>query len=436
MSPPDSPPSFLDRLRRFDPTVLPIVVAALVLVGAVLWLLGRPLPSPQATGPDPQTAEQLSELRAGLARLEGLTGRIAAVENRALPAAPDLAPLREAASVANARAEAAAREAAALEQRIGTVARELSALANRPAPAAPDLGPLRDAAQAATARAEAAAREAAAAEQRLAGAIRDLTARLDQLTARAEALGRDLQAAGTQAQQRQATTEQALSGVSARLAAGEAALAARSQVIEAHGTRIAALETALMGRLAGLEAQLAQRAQAAEQLGSRMTALEGQSQRLTALEGRAARLATVDAARAALDAGRPLGQLPNAPEALGRFATTAPPTEASLRLSFDEAARAALAASEPPAASGVLDSAVARLSGLVTVRRGEEVLWGDAAAAEIERARRALEAGDLEGALRHLSRLSAPAKAAMGEWIARAEALLAARAALRQMAGG
>ncbi|WP_237217887.1 hypothetical protein, partial [Falsiroseomonas oryziterrae] len=85
---------------------------------------------------------------------------------------------------------------------------------------------------------------------------------------------------------------------------------------------------------------------------------------------------------------------------------------------------------------GVLDSAAQRLGGLVTVRRGEEVLWGDAAAAEIERARRAVEAGDLEGALRFLQRLSPPARQAMGGWIGNAEALIAARAALRQMAAG
>jgi len=84
----------------------------------------------------------------------------------------------------------------------------------------------------------------------------------------------------------------------------------------------------------------------------------------------------------------------------------------------------------------VLDSAVSRLSGLVTVRRGEEVLWGDAAAAEIERARRALEAGDLEGAVQRLGRLSAPAKEAMRGWISQAEALVAARAALRTLAAG
>jgi hypothetical protein len=193
---------------------------------------------------------------------------------------------------------------------------------------------------------------------------------------------------------------------------------------------------ALTGRLDTLGAQLAQRAQAAEQLAGRLNALEQQQQRLAALESRAARLAAVEAARAALDAGRPLGQIANAPEALGRYASAAPPTEASLRLSFDAAARAALAASEPPTSGGVLDSAVSRLSGLVTVRRGEEVLWGDAAAAEIERARRALEAGDLQATLAHLAKLSAPAKQAMADWIARAEALLAARDALRQMAAG
>jgi len=145
--------------------------------------------------------------------------------------------------------------------------------------------------------------------------------------------------------------------------------------------------------------------------------------------------------RGALEAGRPLGEplraLPNPPEPLARFANAAPPTEAALRLSFDDAARAGRAAGEPAReGAGVLDSAVSRLSGLVTVRRGEEVLWGDAAAAEIERARRALDAGDLDGALRFLARLSPPAREAMRGWIGQAEALVAARAALRQAAAG
>jgi hypothetical protein len=110
---------------------------------------------------------------------------------------------------------------------------------------------------------------------------------------------------------------------------------------------------------------------------------------------------------------------------------------AQLRLGCEQAARAARQASEPAReGQGVVDSAVSRLSGLLTVRRGEEVVLGDAAGAEIERARRALEAGDLETALRHLGRLAPPAREAMRSWLAQAEALLAARAALRQIAGG
>ena len=44
-APPAAPPGLL---RRLDPTVLPILAAALVLLGAVAWLLGRPLPQPGA----------------------------------------------------------------------------------------------------------------------------------------------------------------------------------------------------------------------------------------------------------------------------------------------------------------------------------------------------------------------------------------------------
>ena len=398
MSPPASPPSLLDRLRRFDPTVLPIVVAALVLVGAVFWLLGRPLPQPAA---NLATAEQVAALRAEITRLEGLTGRVAALEGRA---APDLAPLREAAATATGRAEAATRQAAALEERIAAAAREIAA---RPALDPATLAP---------------------------------RAALDQLAGRLEALARDSAAADAQAGQRQAAVEQSLTGFAGRVAANEAALAARTQAIETQNARIAAVEQALAARLVALEGQIAQRVQAAEQQAARLATLEGAAQRLAALEGRSARLAALDAVRTALESGRPLGAalrpLGDAPAPLARFATAAPPTEAALRLSFEDAARAGRAASEPPAGTGVLDSAVSRLSGMVTIRRGEEMLWGDAAGAAIERARRALEAGDLEGALGHLARLSPQAREAMRGWIAPAEALVAARAALAQLAAG
>ncbi len=379
MSPPASSPSLLDRLRRFDPTVLPILIAALVLIGAVAWLLGRPLPQPA----DTRAAEQLSALRAEIARLEAVPGRVAALEARATP---DLAPLREALA-------ATERRAVALEERLAAASRE---------------APPR--------------------------------AALDQLAARVETLARETSAADAQAAQRVVALEQAIGGFAGRVAANEAALAARTQAIETQNARIAAVEQALAARLSALEGQLAQRAQAGEQQTQRITALESLAQRLAALEGRAARMATLDALRVALDAGQPLGAalrpLTDPPEALTRFAAAAPPTEAALRLGFDDAARAARAASEPPAGGSVRDAAVARLSGLVTVRRGEEVVWGDAAGAEIERARRALEAGDLEAALRHLGRLSPPAQEAMRNWLSQAQALLAARTAIRQLAAG
>ena len=437
MSPPKTPQSFLDRLR-FDPAVLPILVAGVVLVGTVIWLLARPLPTGPAS--DPRIVEQMGAIRADLAKLDGLAARVAALEGRA---PPDLAPLREALGTATGRAEAVERRVAALEER-----------------APPDLAPLREQIANATGR-------IAALDERLGAMQREQANRpavdpnafaqrtaLEQLAGRVEALGRDLQAAqqaaqqgGQQAQQqaqqltqRLGAAEQAIAGFAGRVAANEAAVAARVQASEALNARIGGMEQQLGGRIAALEGQAAQRGQAVEQQANRIAALEGAAQRLSALEGRSARLAALDAVRTALEAGRPLGaplrQLQDPPQALTRFAEAAPPTEAQLRLSFDDAARAARAASEPPAGTGVLDSAVSRLSGLVTVRRGEEVVWGDAAAAEIERARRAVEAGDIEGALRILQKLSPQARDAMKDWIGQAEALVAARAAIRQMAAG
>ena len=63
------------------------------------------------------------------------------------------------------------------------------------------------------------------------------------------------------------------------------------------------------------------------------------------------------------------------------------------------------------------------------------MIWGDEAAAALEAARRALEAGDLAGAVARLSTLPAPARAALASWEAEAQALLAARAALMGLGG-
>lgn len=443
MSAPPPPASLQDRLRRLrlDPAALPIAVAGVVLVGAVAWLIARPLPAP--TPPANPLAAEVAELRAQLQQVAGLDRRLAALEGttariaglEALPpriaameglaqrvtgleARPpvDLVPLRD-------QAAEAERRAAALDEKLSAVERIARDTAARPA-----IDPTQLAAR---------------------GAVEALSQRLDRLSdrtetsirqdeARAAAAATRIEALAREAAARDTALEQAQAQASQRIGATEAALAGR---IAALDPRLAALEQTIATRTATLEQAIAARAAAAEAQAARLVALEGAAQRLAALEGRAGRMATIDALRATLEAGRPLGGalagLRDAPEALTRFATAAPPTESALRLAFEDAARAGRAASEPAReGAGVLDSAVSRLSGLVTVRRGEDVLWGDAAAAEIERARRALEAGDLEGTIQRLARLSAPAKEAMRGWISQAEALVAARAALRTLAAG
>jgi hypothetical protein len=162
------------------------------------------------------------------------------------------------------------------------------------------------------------------------------------------------------------------------------------------------------------------------------------SRRIDALErtlGRADRVARVQAAAMALNAGRPLGTIPNAPAALGRFATAAPPTEAALRLGFPAAAEAALDAARPvDTGQPFLDRVLARAENLVTVRQGEHVLVGDAAAGVLTKARMALDAGDLDGTIAALAGLQGGAAQAMSHWLADATALRDARAALADMA--
>ena len=70
----------------------------------------------------------------------------------------------------------------------------------------------------------------------------------------------------------------------------------------------------------------------------------------------------------------------------------------------------------------------------MTVRQGDRVLVGDSAAGVLARARNALDAGDLAGAVAAVSTLSGPPAAAMAGWRADAQAVLDARAGLAAMA--
>jgi hypothetical protein len=368
----------------------------------------------QALAPLEGRVQQLAGVEDRVSALTNLESRLRALEER--PGPPDLRPLETQVTGLAERTAAAERGAAQAADRAAANERRLAALEGRPAFDPATVAP-REALDALSGRAE-----------RLMERIEANNAR-DQ-AAEAEQARRLQELARTQ-EERRGAAEQA---ATQRIGALETALQ----------TRIAALDTQFGQRLSALDAQLGQRVAALDSaLGQRLAALEQAQQKLAALEGRTARLAALDSLQQTLAAGQPLGvplaRIEQPPPALARWRDVAPPTEASLRLSFEDAAKAARAASDAAmqpdgSRQGVVDSALARLGGLVTVRRGDQVVWGDAAEAEIERARRALEAGDLEASLQYLEKLPPPARAAMQGWTDGARALLAARAALRQMA--
>jgi hypothetical protein len=258
------------------------------------------------------------------------------------------------------------------------------------------------------------------------------------------------------------TAEQRLAEIAARPVATVTAAAAPPD-LEPLANRIAALESRpappapppapdlgpLAARIAALEARPAPAAPPpAPDLGplrSRLEALEGRTggasaEQLAALSASHARVRAATAIGHALAAGQPLAEplrlLQGAPPpALAAFASVAPPTEADLRREFPAAARAARDA--PGAADTDAASAVQRfLGGLVTLRRGERVLLGDGDTTVLAAAEARLNEGALAGAVAELGKLSAPAAAAIAPWKARAEALLAARAAVLALAAG
>jgi hypothetical protein len=193
----------------------------------------------------------------------------------------------------------------------------------------------------------------------------------------------------------------------------------------------------LAQKYAALAAQLsAVQAQAAGDHGA-LSLLQANSANLGQLTQRMGLLNALGTARLALDAGQPLGQIPNAPPALAQFATVAPPTEAQLREEFPAAARAATEASlSSNGATGFWAGVRMRLEGIITISNGNQVIFGPPAAAALNAAGQALDYGDLAGAVAALQDLGPGAKQAMAGWLGQAQALLAARAALVAMAQG
>ncbi len=209
-------------------------------------------------------------------------------------------------------------------------------------------------------------------------------------------------------------------------------------------SRIVALEAKPPVDLTSLQAKLdATAKQAADEMAAlarRLDAIDAQMKQtaasLAATSEKAQRAGKLQVAAAALAAGQKLGDIPGAPAALTRFAQAAPPTEASLRLSFDKAADAAHKASQPVASEDqpLLSRMWNKAQQSVTVRQGDRVLVGDPIAGVLASARQSLDAGDLAGAVTTLDGLQGPPKAAMADWLSQAHALLDARAAIGDMA--
>jgi len=236
---------------------------------------------------------------------------------------------------------------------------------------------------------------------------------------------------------------------------GERVAAAESHLVASFAelqTRIAALENrplidpqfagrvdALAGRVDALsgktqtaESELTRQIDATT---ARLGKIEGAAGQVAAIASRTARLARLQSAEAALSAGLPLGTLPGAPPALARFATARPPTEAGLRLAFPATEKAVRGISRPDSdAKPFLDRIWDRTQQLVTVRQGDNVLVGDTSAGVLARARVALDAGDLSGAVTAMGALTGDAGKAAAPWVGDAKALLDARAALAEMA--
>ena len=242
------------------------------------------------------------------------------------------------------------------------------------------------------------------------------------------------------------------------LAAGEGYLYRLHQLIPDNSTAIAVLQAQVSGlqqyanraqpapdsvvvqadltqKIADLEAAVTvlQTQSAADH--AHIATLAANSTDLSQLTAKITLLNRLQTARMALDAGQPIGNIPNAPPALALYATTAPPTEASLVSSFPEAARQAnLVSVERVQGTSFWTRVLARMEGLVTITNGSHVVVGAPAAAITAQAQALLDAGDLAGAVATLDGLSPTTQAGLGDWLTQARNLLAARTALISMA--
>lgn len=435
----------------------------------------QPMPDDAPTS-RPAEAPVPRRLTGALAALAGLALVIAAValagalrpelfgarSVATMPAAPSLEPLERRLAAVEARPAADA-AAAALTARIDALAAKLDDAAT----AAAEARRMAGAAAGDPATLAALGRQLTALEQGIATAAaerRDLTQRVQAIgqagdTARPDA---DMSAF----ESRLAEVEKvagAIAALEARIAAAEKA-AVPADALTALESRIAAAEQAMIpaSAIAALEARVAAVEQAAATLGALAPRLDAMDKAVAVLPDIEARLAALEAAqtargeargdaaalalaaaglRRAVGAGESFadtlvlarkfagddGATLAALERLDAVAAKTVPTEAALRASFDAAADAARDALRGEGRTDWSGRALARLEGVVTVRRSDP--QGDGPEAAVTRAGQRLAAGDLAGADAALATLDGAAAAALKDWRTRAGIRLDALAA-------
>jgi len=274
-------------------------------------------------------------------------------------------------------------------------------------------------------------------------ALADLGKRIDDLTSHLNAVSEQQAQQSAVLQKLQEEAGQGAAPPAPAAGSGEApqALADLGSKLDQALTQEKASLDVLSQRLGKLEQDHAAQTEAAsnkqsiDTLATQLKQVQQGEGQIAGVRQDAALAVKLSAAEVALNAGQPLGELPGAPPALARFASAPPPTEAGLRADFAAVAHSALAASRPEERqSSLFSRALARLEQTVTVRRGDHVIVGDPAAGVIAKAQQQLNDDDLKGAVQSLAGLQGRAAQAVQAWLAQANALLEARAALAQLA--
>ncbi|KAA0573976.1 hypothetical protein FZ983_28990 [Azospirillum sp. B21] len=247
-------------------------------------------------------------------------------------------------------------------------------------------------------------------------------------------------------------------------AAGLAALTERIDALEkrpaaaAPDTGVADAQKALADRLAALEQKVsasAGNAQAAQELRGEVDSLKQQvtsvnqavTQRQDAATAAQALVLAAGQLRASLSGGQPFQQDLQAVRALNiadagvtqpldavaPYAAKGIPTRAQLTDRFEPLAGEIVRADIRGEGNSWIDSAVGKLSTLVTVRREGGGVVGTTSDAVVARAEAALNEGNLAKAVEELSTLQGPAAQTAAPWLTDAKARLAADQAARQL---